>query len=114
MDQASMKLWFKKIWSKRPGNLFKKPSTLVLDPFRALITDETKKLGKKKSKTQLAVIPGSLTSQFQSLDITINKPFKELTRNERSKWCKQVTPTSHQQEKLGSQQLVKFVAKQMA
>lgn len=80
-----MRLWIEKVWSKRPGGLLKKPSLLVLDQFRAHITGTTKK-NFKEVKTHLAVIPGGLTSQLQSLDVSINKPFKVFMREEWNKW----------------------------
>ncbi|CAG8851885.1 9676_t:CDS:2, partial [Gigaspora margarita] len=36
--------------------------------------------------TDLAVIPGSLTSIYQLLDVCINKPFKNKLRNYWHKW----------------------------
>ncbi len=47
-------------------------------------------------KTQVAVIPGGLTSQLQPLDVSINKPFKCFIREEWNKWMQEeceVTPT---------------------
>ena len=37
-------------------------------------------------KTQLAVIPGGLTSQLQPLDVSVNKPFKQNMREHWNKW----------------------------
>ena len=51
-----------KVWSRRPAGLLKKPPLLVLDQFRARITEATEKRFKEE-KTHVAVIPGGLTSQ---------------------------------------------------
>jgi len=69
MDGEGMKLWLEKVWAKRPGGLFKKPSLLVCDQFKAHVT---KRLA-TKLKTHLAVIPGGLTSQLQPLDVSVSK-----------------------------------------
>ena len=61
MDGEGIKLWLGKVWSKHPGGLLKKPSSLVCDQFKAHVTESTKKLA-TKMKTYLAVIPGGLTS----------------------------------------------------
>ena len=69
MDGEGMKLWLEKVWSKRPGGLLKKPSLLlVCDPFKAHVTESTKRLA-TKLKTHLTVIPGGLTIQLQLLDV---------------------------------------------
>ena len=91
MDGEGMKLWLEKVWSKRPGGL-KKPSLLVCDQFKAHIT-ESRKMCATKLKTQLAVIPGELTSQLQPLDVSVNKPFKGFMREEWTKWIE--APTHH-------------------
>ncbi|XP_069593726.1 bromodomain testis-specific protein [Ranitomeya imitator] len=85
MDENGMRLWVDKVWSKRPGGLLKKTALLVLDQFRAHISENTKKVF-KEVKTHLAVIPGGLTSQLQPLDVSINKPFKVYMREEWNKW----------------------------
>jgi len=38
MDGEGMKLWLEKVWSKRPGGLLKKQSSLVCDQFKAHVT----------------------------------------------------------------------------
>jgi len=87
-----MKLWLEKVWSKCPCGLFKKPSLLVCDQFKAHVTESTKRLA-IKLKMHLAVIPGGLTSQLQPLDISVNKPFKGFMYEEWEKWIE--TPTHH-------------------
>ena len=97
MDEDGMKIWFEKIWRRRPGGLLQKKSLLVFDQFRAHLTKKTKNLA-ASSKTHLAVIPGGLTSQLQPLDVSINKPFKQAIREEWNKWMmnpadQSLTPT---------------------
>ena len=46
-----MKIRIEKVWSKRPGGLLEKPALLLLDQFRAHITEATKKRFKEE-KTQ--------------------------------------------------------------
>ena len=41
---------------------------------------------------QLAVIPGGLTRQLQTLDYSVNKPFKGFMHEE---WAKWIETTSH-------------------
>lgn len=85
MDEEGMKLWIRNVWEKRPGALLKKPSLLVLDSFRSHLTEPTKREF-QMCKTEIAVIPGGLTSQLQPLDVCINKPFKALMREEWNKY----------------------------
>ena len=79
-----MKLWLQKVWSSPPGKLLRKP-LLVWDQFRAHRTEAIKKLV-RECKTQLAVIPGRLTSQLQPLDVSVNKLFKQNMHNHWKKW----------------------------
>lgn len=85
MNEDIMAIWFAKVWSRRPGGLLKKPALLVFDQFRAHLTEKTKRVA-SDLRTHLAVIPGGLTGQLQPLDVSINKPFKVLMREEWSRW----------------------------
>jgi hypothetical protein len=87
MDETGMKIWFNKIWEKRPGrNQTAKPkSLLVLDSFESHKTDFIKNIAKYEN-TNLAIIPGGLTSIVQPLDVSINKPFKDRLREKWNIW----------------------------
>ncbi|CAL4230375.1 unnamed protein product, partial [Meganyctiphanes norvegica] len=74
-----------KVWSRRRGGLLRKPALLVWNQFRANKTEAVKD-NLKRFKTDLAVIPGGLTSQLQPLDVCINKPFKAFMKDEWNKW----------------------------
>lgn len=77
--------WIEKVWKRRPGALLRKKSLLVLDSFRGhLIQDVKSRL--QDAKTDLAVIPGGLTSVLQPLDVSVNKPFKQHIRQSYSEW----------------------------
>ncbi|XP_073537612.1 uncharacterized protein, partial [Phyllobates terribilis] len=92
MDEDGMKVWIEKVWSKRPGGLRKRTALLVLDQYRAHTSESTKKRF-KDVKTDLAVIPGDVTSQLQPLDVSINKPFKSLMREKWNNWMADLTST---------------------
>lgn len=65
----------KNVWENRPEASRKPESLLVWDMFRSHRTDGVKRR-MNESNTDLAVIPGGLTSLVQPLDFSINKPFK--------------------------------------
>ena len=48
----------------------------MFDSFEAHKTEQVKRLLKSEN-TELSVIPGWLTSVLQSLDVCLNKPFKD-------------------------------------
>jgi hypothetical protein len=91
MDENGMKLWLEKVWVKRPGGLLKKSSLLVCDQFKSHITEAMKRRVKDLN-SQLAIIPGGLTSQLQPLDVSIKKPFKVSMRKEWTKWMSTPIP----------------------
>ena len=82
MDENIMKLWIEKVWRSRIGGLGRRRSLLVLDSFEAHKTEQVKRSFKNEN-TDLAVIPGGLTSVLQPLDVSLNKPFKDRVRQ---KW----------------------------
>ena len=61
----------------------------MCDQFKAHVTESTKRLT-TKLKIYLAVIPGGLTSQLQSLDVSV-KPFKGFMHEEWAKWIEAQT-----------------------
>ncbi|GFV28193.1 DDE-1 domain-containing protein [Trichonephila clavipes] len=85
MDENGGKLWIKNIWQRRPGALRNPQSLLVWDMFRFHLTDNTKKL-LTECNTDIAVIPGGLTSLVQPLDVCINKPFKQNLKRQWNIW----------------------------
>lgn len=85
MDEKGLKLWVEKVWRSRPGGLLQKRSLLVWDSFRAHLV-ESVKLALKEANTDIAVIPGGLTSVMQPLDVSLNKPFKDRLRNMWTSW----------------------------
>ena len=73
------------VWHRRPGGLLKKRSLLVWGMFRAHLTNNNKTYAKYRN-TDLAVIPGGLTSLLQPLDVCLNKPFKDRLRGKWINW----------------------------
>ena len=85
MDEAGLKVWIQKVWSARPGGLLRKRSLLIWDSFRAHLVDSVKE-ALRKTNTDIAVIPGGLTSVLQPLDVSLNKPFKDHLRAKWTTW----------------------------
>ena len=79
MDSEQMKVWIEKAWRRQLAGLGRRKSLLVYDAFEAHVTD-TVKAAFKRENTDLAVIPGGLTSILQPLDVSLNKPFKDGVR----------------------------------
>ena len=74
MKENEMLNWIENVWAKRER--FSNPqSLLVLDSFSAHIVDSVKRRFGEKN-TNIAVIPGGLTSRLQPLDVSVNKSFK--------------------------------------
>ncbi len=79
MNENEMLYWIENVWSRCAGRLSNPQSLLVLDSFSAHIVDSVKcRFGEKN--TNIAVIPGGLTSRLQPLDVSINKSFKSKVR----------------------------------
>ena len=87
MDESGMKTWFDKVWKKRPeGNrINKKRALLVMDSFEGHKTNVIKNIA-SNANTDLAIIPGGLTSVVQPLDVCLNKPFKDRLREKWNAW----------------------------
>ena len=69
MNLDQMKVWIEKAWRSRIGGLRRRRSLLVYDAFEAHVTDPVKAAFKREN-TDLAVIPGGLTSLLQPLDVS--------------------------------------------
>lgn len=83
-DENLMKVWVEGEW----GNMFTNPpranlsgNILVADVHRVQQTDEVRQLLQRK-KTLLINIPQGCTSRVQSLDVSVNKPFKDAVRTQ--------------------------------
>ena len=85
MNSDQMKVWIEKAWWSRIGGLGRRRSLLVYDAFEAHVTDPVKAAFKREN-TDLAVIPGGLTSLLQPLDVSLNKPFKDRVRKKWMQW----------------------------
>ena len=87
MDEAGMHIWLDKCWTKRPGGgMVNARSLLVWDQFRGHLVDSVKRKTKRTHNTDIAVIPGGLTSVLQPLDVSVNHPFKCKLREIWNAW----------------------------
>ena len=84
MDDDLVKDWLGVVWA-RVGGLCRRRSLLVLDAFRCHKTEQTKTT-LRRLNTDLAMIPGGMTSLLQPLDVAVNKPFKDRLRQKWSTW----------------------------
>jgi len=85
MAEELMLEWLKIVWGRRPRAFLNQPSMLVLDAFIGHLTDSMKNQ-LRKTKTELVVIPGGMTSVLQPMDVSINKPFKDRLRRHYLTW----------------------------
>jgi len=87
----------------RRGGLERRRSLLVFDSFEAHVTDRVKR-ALECENTNLAVIPGGLTSILQPFDVSLNKPFKDGVRKRWMEWMAngihEFTATGHQKKPL--------------
>ena len=86
MDEEGTKIWIRKVWNKRPGRLTRTKSLLVWDSFSVHLMESIKSILKTDSNTDIAVIPGGLTSVIEPLDVCLNKPFKDKLRQKWTSW----------------------------
>ena len=82
MDTKVMHVYLEKIWYpyvlKVGGEAVK--SLLVWDSFSAHLTAEVEESLRTHRSTTI-IIPGGCTSKLQPLDVSINKPFKQVLRS---------------------------------
>jgi hypothetical protein len=85
MTSDLMKNWLLVVWDRKPGALLRKRVMLVLDAFKGHLIPEVKATITGSSiNTDLVVIPGSMTSELQVLDV--NKPFKDHLKQLCNEW----------------------------
>ena len=71
-----MKKWIKEIWRKYSHFVLKKDTMLEIDDILMYKIDIVKdKI--KEYKTKISMIHSEITRYLQSLDVSINKPFKD-------------------------------------
>ncbi|KAH7937218.1 hypothetical protein HPB49_008918 [Dermacentor silvarum] len=75
-----------------PNGLESAARMLVLDAFRGHLNAGVKQ-ALRDERTELAVIPGGMTSTLQPLDVVLNKPFKDLVRDQWMAGDSPKTPT---------------------
>jgi hypothetical protein len=75
MNESEMIWWIENVWTRRAGRGANPRSLLVLDSFTAHKTTAVKNRFREKH-TDIAIIPGGLTSRLQPLDVSLNKSFK--------------------------------------
>jgi hypothetical protein len=75
---------------------------LVVDAFKRHVTDSVKD-HLRKIKTEL-VIPGGMTSVLQTMEVSINKSFKDMLRQKYLTWIadpvRELTETGKNQKQL--------------
>ena len=85
MDEELMKDYLEHIWQPYIEDTAEKlglpdhTALLTLDSFRAHTTDDMTKMMKEHGTTH-CVIPGGCTSKLQPLDVSVNKPFKQILK----------------------------------
>lgn len=79
MDKNGMKAWNGKVLGKRKQLRLKKKAFPVFDRFWSYLKESVKQKF-QHCKTKVAVIPGGLTSQLQTLDFSLNKHRKLYMR----------------------------------
>ena len=75
MDKSIILEWLHKIWNRRKGAIFHKPSILVWYSFQVHQMDAVKDKYRQLT-TSVTVIPSGLTSMLKLLYICLNKLFK--------------------------------------
>lgn len=95
MNETEMMYWTDAIWNNRTPCAMNLRSLLVMDSFKGHLVPPVKNKLLKKN-TNIAIIPGGLTSKLQPLDVSINKSFKAKIRSMYNEWIsheiKELTP----------------------
>ena len=84
MDEPLVQDWLRTVWSK-VGGLSQEKSMLVWDSFRAHLSKPVRST-LRSINTECVVIPGGMTTMLQTLDVSINKLFKDCMRAKWQDW----------------------------
>ena len=84
MNDALTLQWVKKIY----GSFSFNKRMLVWNSFKCHISEEVKSIVEKQNSI-MVVIPGGCTKFLQHLDVSINKPFKEIFREKYDAWYRE-------------------------
>ena len=76
MNSEHMNVWLKKAWCMQLVDLARRKSWIVFGSFVAHMTDPVKHRSFNHENTDLALIPGGLTSLLQPPDVCLNKRLK--------------------------------------
>ena len=75
VNEVEMLWWIENVWHNRADTNVNPRSLLIFDFFRGHLVNSVKNRLYEK-QTDIAVIPGGLTSKLQPLDVGVNKIFK--------------------------------------
>ena len=84
MIQRRYSTFIRKVWESRPGGFNNKK--LSLSEYVQDSLDEVIKKRLSDVNNNVAINSGGLTCQLQSLDVSLNKPFKEKWKSLWSNW----------------------------
>jgi hypothetical protein len=80
-----MEDWLGCVWESWPGALSKPQSMLAMDAFYGHLSNRIRNRLRNKN-IDLVIIVSGMTSQLQSLNASINKPFKHLVHKQHDAW----------------------------
>jgi hypothetical protein len=75
----------KNVWERSHGSLRNLPNMLVLESFLGHLSEELKAELERRN-CNVVVIPCCITSQLQSINVSVNKQFKDYLKKEYEAW----------------------------
>uniref|UniRef100_A0A914CLE3 DDE-1 domain-containing protein n=1 Tax=Acrobeloides nanus TaxID=290746 RepID=A0A914CLE3_9BILA len=84
MKENVMEEWIEEVWLQRANHGTSEETALILDSAKCHLTDKAKAAVNATAK--MAVIPGGLTKKTSTLDISVNKSFKNKLQTQWEQW----------------------------